>query len=240
MLPNLALAFLQPEMSAKQPGYFAVVLIGSLVAGGVGWLIAAVLGFARASVSAPQRLVQCLGYPRLFHRRALHQPARHDVVKNVKQAAGIEHLHERQVAHLERIGGLEVEQPRHLIDIERVRQTLAGFRGRDVERRIALEHALALQEGEECAQCREAALDAAALEAACVSARGEGAHVLVIERVPSLDALLLAPLHQRLEIVAIGGQGVRGQTTFRRQVAFEAFEPLPGFGVHGNRAWSGA
>ena len=48
MLPNLALAFLQSEMSAKQPGYFAVVLIGSLVAGGVGWLIAAVLGFARA------------------------------------------------------------------------------------------------------------------------------------------------------------------------------------------------
>src|ERR1700693_2792822 len=65
------------------------------------------------------------------------------------QAAGIEHLHERQVAHLERIGGLEVEQPRHLIDIERVRQTLAGLRRRYVERWIAREHALALQEGEE-------------------------------------------------------------------------------------------
>jgi len=35
-------------MSAKQPGYFAAVLIGSLVVGAVGWLIAAVLGFARA------------------------------------------------------------------------------------------------------------------------------------------------------------------------------------------------
>jgi len=48
MLPTLALLFLQAEMSAKKPSYFAVVLIGSLVAGGIGWLIAAVLGFARA------------------------------------------------------------------------------------------------------------------------------------------------------------------------------------------------
>jgi hypothetical protein len=48
MLATLALLFLQTEMSAKQPGYFAVVLVGSLVAGGIGWLIAAVLGFARA------------------------------------------------------------------------------------------------------------------------------------------------------------------------------------------------
>jgi len=48
MLPTLALLFLQTEMTAKKPGYFAVVLIGSLVAGGIGWLIAAVLGFARA------------------------------------------------------------------------------------------------------------------------------------------------------------------------------------------------
>ena len=42
------LLFLQTEMSAKKPSYFAVVLVGSLIAGGVGWLIAAVLGFARA------------------------------------------------------------------------------------------------------------------------------------------------------------------------------------------------
>lgn len=48
MLPNLALLFFQTEMSAKKPGYFAVVLVGSLLAGGIGWLIAAVLGFARA------------------------------------------------------------------------------------------------------------------------------------------------------------------------------------------------
>ena len=39
---------LQTGLSAKQPAYFAAVLIGSLVLGGIGWLIAAVLGFARA------------------------------------------------------------------------------------------------------------------------------------------------------------------------------------------------
>ena len=48
MSPTLALLLLQTEMSAKKPSYFAVVLVGSLVAGGIGWLIAAVLGFARA------------------------------------------------------------------------------------------------------------------------------------------------------------------------------------------------
>src|SRR5947208_17195950 len=47
MLPQIAL-FLQTGVTAKQPAYFAAVLIGSLVLGGVGWLIAAVLGFARA------------------------------------------------------------------------------------------------------------------------------------------------------------------------------------------------
>jgi|SRR5580765_7238259 hypothetical protein len=48
MLPHDILLLLQAGVTAKQPAYFAVVLIGSLVAGGLGWLIAAVLGFARA------------------------------------------------------------------------------------------------------------------------------------------------------------------------------------------------
>jgi len=48
MLPTFALLFLQGGLNAKQPGYFGAVLLGSLLAGGVGWLIAAVLGFARA------------------------------------------------------------------------------------------------------------------------------------------------------------------------------------------------
>src|SRR5499427_9039810 len=48
MLPHAIMLLLQTGVSAKQPAYFAMVFIGSLVAGGVGWLIAAVLGFARA------------------------------------------------------------------------------------------------------------------------------------------------------------------------------------------------
>jgi hypothetical protein len=48
MLPTLGLLFFQTGISANQPGYFVPVLLGSLVAGGVGWLIASVLGFARA------------------------------------------------------------------------------------------------------------------------------------------------------------------------------------------------
>src|SRR5436190_3998477 len=47
-MPLIALSFLQVGVSAKQPAYFAAVLIGSLILGGIAWLIAAVLGFARA------------------------------------------------------------------------------------------------------------------------------------------------------------------------------------------------
>jgi len=43
-----ALLFLQSGLSAKQPGYFFPVFLGLLIAGGIAWLIAAVLGFARA------------------------------------------------------------------------------------------------------------------------------------------------------------------------------------------------
>ncbi len=48
MLSLATLFLLQTGMSAKQPAYFAAVLIGSLILGGIGWLVAAVLGFARA------------------------------------------------------------------------------------------------------------------------------------------------------------------------------------------------
>ena len=48
MLPTFLLMFMQSEMSAKRPVYFVAVLIGSLVVGGIGWLVATVLGFARA------------------------------------------------------------------------------------------------------------------------------------------------------------------------------------------------
>ena len=48
MHPLATFFLLQTGMSAKQPAYFAAVFIGLLIIGGIGWLIAAVLGFARA------------------------------------------------------------------------------------------------------------------------------------------------------------------------------------------------
>lgn len=54
MLMPIAVLMLQQEgMTANQPSFFVPVLLGSLVAGGVGWLIAAVLGFARARAFGP-------------------------------------------------------------------------------------------------------------------------------------------------------------------------------------------
>ena len=40
--------FAQTETAFREPSYFAPVMLGMLVLGAVGWLIAAVLGFARA------------------------------------------------------------------------------------------------------------------------------------------------------------------------------------------------
>src|SRR5260370_7629518 len=48
MEPLFAEMLMQSGMSDKQPGYFYPVFPGLLIAGGIGWLIAAVLGFARA------------------------------------------------------------------------------------------------------------------------------------------------------------------------------------------------
>ena len=42
------LTLIQRETTFEEPGYFAPVVIGMLIAGAVGWLVAAVLGFARA------------------------------------------------------------------------------------------------------------------------------------------------------------------------------------------------
>src|ERR1044072_901886 len=47
-MPHDTLVLLQTGVTAKQPAYFAVVLVGSLIVGGLGWLVAGVLGFARA------------------------------------------------------------------------------------------------------------------------------------------------------------------------------------------------
>jgi len=49
----LLLMVLQQQMRATQPGYFFFVTLVLLIAGGVGWLIAAVLGFARSPAFGP-------------------------------------------------------------------------------------------------------------------------------------------------------------------------------------------
>ena len=41
------------QLRATQPGYFFLVVLLLLIAGGVGWLIAAVLGFARSPAFGP-------------------------------------------------------------------------------------------------------------------------------------------------------------------------------------------
>ncbi len=43
----------QTETKFREPGYFAPVIVGMLVLGAVAWLIAAVLGFARARAFGP-------------------------------------------------------------------------------------------------------------------------------------------------------------------------------------------
>jgi len=47
-MSTLSLLFLQTGVTANQPAYFFAVFIVVLVLGGLGWLIATVLGFARA------------------------------------------------------------------------------------------------------------------------------------------------------------------------------------------------
>jgi hypothetical protein len=47
------LLMLFQQLRATQPGYFFFVTLVLLIAGGVGWLIAAVLGFARSPAFGP-------------------------------------------------------------------------------------------------------------------------------------------------------------------------------------------
>jgi hypothetical protein len=47
------LMLLQPQLRATPPNYFFLVTLLLLVAGGVAWLIAAVLGFARSPAFGP-------------------------------------------------------------------------------------------------------------------------------------------------------------------------------------------
>jgi hypothetical protein len=51
MIATIVLA--QTETAFREPTYFAPVMLGMLVLGAVAWLIAAVLGFARAKAFGP-------------------------------------------------------------------------------------------------------------------------------------------------------------------------------------------
>ncbi len=53
MFPLALMLFQQPQLRATQPAYFLLVVVLLLVVGGVGWLIAAVLGFARSPAFGP-------------------------------------------------------------------------------------------------------------------------------------------------------------------------------------------
>jgi hypothetical protein len=53
MFPLVLMLFQQPQLRATQPTYFLLVVVLLLVVGGVGWLIAAVLGFARSPAFGP-------------------------------------------------------------------------------------------------------------------------------------------------------------------------------------------
>lgn len=53
VLMSLLLLLQQRPLQATQPGFFSLVVVGLLLAGGIGWLIAAVLGFARAPAFGP-------------------------------------------------------------------------------------------------------------------------------------------------------------------------------------------
>jgi hypothetical protein len=48
MFPASLLIFIQRETNFQEPAYFTPVVLIMLILGAVGWLIAAVLGFARA------------------------------------------------------------------------------------------------------------------------------------------------------------------------------------------------
>jgi hypothetical protein len=50
---GVLLILAQTETRATQPAYFAIVTVGLLLLGLVGWLVAAVLGFARAKAFGP-------------------------------------------------------------------------------------------------------------------------------------------------------------------------------------------
>ena len=110
---------------------------------------------------------------------------------------------QRQVPHFERIAGLKASS-RAIWSTSSVcgsrcvalgaGTSIAGLCGSD---------RLAHQEVEERADRRHPALDAAALETRARGCARQAAHVLVIERPPAVDAVLVAPRSRRRQVVRV-------------------------------------
>ena len=128
------------------------------------------------------------------------------------QARRIEQLHDRAVAHGERVFGRDVEQLVELVDVERARQALRRLRRADVHGRIARHDALAQQVVEEPAHRRQAPLHAARAQAAGMRARGEHAHVLAVELLPVGEIAALGVVRERAQVARVVRRGVRRET----------------------------
>ena len=63
--------------------------------------------------------------------------------------------------------------------------------------------------------------------------RGKASQVMMLQSGPVDDLTLIAERGQALEITAISRDGVRGQSTFQRQVIEKLSDLLPLVGVHG-------
>ena len=169
------------------------------------------------------------------------------------QARGIQKLHDRPVARGQPAPGGDLQQPRHLVRIEGLRQAPHGLGsghvmggiardplrapppagGRRCGRALVATSALAQQELVEAAHRGQAALDAARRESRGVRMRGEGAHVLRVERAPVAKARAITELHQRRKIARVARVGVRGQAALGAHVTPESGYPLERRRRHG-------
>ncbi len=100
-------------------------------------------------------------------------------------------------------------------------------------RALATTVTLAQQKFVEAAHRGQAALDAARRKACGVRMRGEGAHVLRVERAPVAKTRAITELHQRRKIARVARIGVRGQAALGAHVTAESAYPLERRRSHG-------
>src|SRR5260370_18131045 len=94
-------------------------------------------------------------------------------------------------------------------------------------RALATTVTLAQQKFVEAAHRGQAALDAARRKACGVRMRGEGAHVLRVERAPVAKTRAITELHQRRKFARVARIGVRGQAALGAPVTTEYAYPPP-------------